>query len=123
MFVFLKARGSALFLFFETDSPFLMPNFGNQLLVAFAEGRLLVRAHESAALEEELGERGAGTQTEARAGEVLSSKSGDTEERPRGDARAPFKNIRSKILTKEGWTKALPDVSRDASRPIFVFPH
>lgn len=41
-------------------SPFLVPDLRDQLLVTFAQGWFLVRAHQATALQEELGEWGAG---------------------------------------------------------------
>lgn len=42
-------------------SPFPVPDLGHQLLVALAQRGLLVRAHQAAALQEELGQWRAGT--------------------------------------------------------------
>ena len=41
-------------------SPFPVPHLGHQLLVTPAQGWLLVRAYQAAALQEELGQRRAG---------------------------------------------------------------
>lgn len=42
--------------------PFLMPEFRDEFLVTLAEGRLLVSADQSTAVQEELGERWARTE-------------------------------------------------------------